>query len=764
MGIAAKRGTIAKLVYNMMDIKVLNSDGSVSDDTLSNSVHNSDSVKGQVVAVFGTSLDNESHEGLNKYQIAIAAGSTITTYSIEELSDSIKNNISDYLGKLVIAYYEEESGQSVYDLNNLVLQQNRNKVLDVNDSDIESYTETEVKYYDSKSDSTKSFGINSDAYILYNGKASGKSVEELISELQDNGGKITFLDSSGGSSADVVFIQTYVNIYVSSIDAVKYKIYDKYDTTRTFVLDPTDKSKKIEFKKGGTAAQFKDIKLDDVVSVAESEDGKLYTVLISSESTRGSVTETYSDDERKIQISGKVYSIAASYQKYMDENSSQELNVGTTATFRIDALGKLAAATIDAAKSYTYGYLVELEAESGSEDYLEAKIYPITTSTLSSIILKFDDNVELNGETYKGDSQSGIDSIIDVFETDAPAMNKKVDSNDDGDYDDNSDVNYVDDTVKYAQIVKYTTNSSGMIDKIFTNSSGVSASSDDTNNLKVVDLVNKIGGKYSSSTIDDKYTVNSSTKIIKIPNDRYENNYKKISLSSGSTYRMQLIDVDSVNKAQVVLVYGVTASSQSLSASTRPVIVTEVSTKYIDSENVRAITVVNKDGTEATYYEDDDSDVSFDNISVGDIIRIAADGENFVYDIDDTTPIKPSALEAYDKTAGNSSGTSSAEYKGLVGTALRMQDNSLVVLPLDDALPPASDSGATTDGEQAYASIANAKVWLVDLNANNKVTSARKEDIIPYKSQPDSASKIFVYSYYGTVELIVIFKNYTLAD
>lgn len=754
VGQAANRGLIAKLVDNSLTIEIFDpitgtTSGSVSERD------DQQSVKGQVVSVYGATIYAGETSSCGKKQIEIQKGNDRVIYSIDSLNIS---NINDYLGRMVTAYYKDEAGADYYEITNLSLQKGRNTTTQIDLNSIETYSNTEIEYLPSVDDDYETASIDSGAIVMYNGVATTTSLSKLLDNNLQKSGEITLLDTAGSGSASIVFLKTYDTYVVSQIDKNNYKIYDKMGVYQPKTLDETDRTKTITFTRDGSASEFSKIAVGDIVSVSESSDGNIIDVLISTKEAKGTITEISNDKMTLTLDRNKEYKVAKSYQSEAEKNFALDVYV----TVYLDSFGKIAFADVGSTSgtsTYTYAYLTGAEKKSSTSDEVSIRFYDIKgSSSLTSRTVALSENgVKINGETY-----TNADDILERLATSAAELNQGEAATGAG---------------EYTQIIKYSTRGA-YIDKIITYQEGQYDQGNE--NVLSVDNVAAEELKATASNKLGKYTISSSSKTVVIPENRISGkytgrNYNSYEVDRG--YKAQIFDASKTNIPQVVLIYGISDAEVNMKGI-EPVIVTSVSgSKEVSGFDspVSVLKVKDMNGNEREYYSDGteefsklssevngslDSGEKFGGIVPGDIVKVSVDGQSQIDEImliARAADVVSGAQGAYYYGEGNDADTPNAEHRFYLGT-VRVKDtvsgNTMVVTPkyVDDA--DFSDESL----DETYSDVPD-NILVIDTqttNENRRVDSAMFGDI--NAAVDGEASKIFMYTSYNKIKMLVIFR------
>ncbi len=747
----ALRGTIAQLIYNTLNTDKMAEDGTVTDgDTLLNGKR----LTGQVTAVRDISLDPNRTSTCRTDEIEITANGSRENYSFGTTGLTTET-ARELLGKSVQFYYEETTGSDVKALTFLNEQANRNETMRVDAEDIDSMTATTIEYSNEETDyDTEEVSVGG-AYIMLNGKPTAKSLADI--DLTE--GYVECLDSQGTGSYDVVFVQSYKTIYVNRIDRNNYKLYDYYDNTNTVTLDEKDSSSVITIKKDGQVVTFNDIPNKSIVSVAESDPAsvgdRFVEVLVSTESFTGTVQEI-TEGSNELTINGEKYTLSGNYQEYLAKGSAEDLSIDTTATFYLDSFGRIAAAEVTAAKSYEYGYIAAVNDEvtrSGSSYLLQVMMMLPTGSASGATMQYLNQKVRIDGVSYDLSRDSDLPNVISALTVDSQ-YNAQVDA-------DHKPLN-----TDMSQIVKYTTNNSGYIDKIITYKSGDSGS---TNSILVDTSYMGDGVEYTgNNSFDAKFTVDSSVKIFFVPDNRqtYAEYMRKTvgALSEGINYHVQVIDAVDNGPAKALVIFEPYDAAAIDSTMPYAIITSGVGTMTQDGEEVQYIMAMQEgDSSPQRYYAE--QDISFDGLNIGDVVRFRVDGDTVVNIETEDGDIKK-MVDVNDMEFGvtDNGGTGRNSIKTIFGTAMSLSGtgDARNLTVVTDA-PTVGADGTPTLGESNRSTyqVGDVDVYLYDSAASSDdrmVTTSVIDEVYGFDNSGADASTVFCLIRDNVLSMVIIYR------
>ncbi len=379
---AVKRGMVAQMTNNTLTVKKMeqtsfggNESYEVVDKTLLDDELKTEIVTGQITAVGTSSLSGTSSLRDNEVRIG---------EKVYEVANKAMSQITKLLGYNVEAYVKEDDHKDELLLLARPLK-NKNSSTKISVDDIDSITEGDVlriDYWKDKENDKKTqfVEVAKEAKFILNGKA----VAYDIKELTPVSGSITVLDYDRDDIHDVVFIESYENYVVEEVIASSNRVTDKYGKS-SLVFDPEDKEVKFIITRGGQEIGISDLKEWDVLSVAESKDGSIVLVEVTTESITGKVEERHGE---KFVIGGEEYKIAANYP--------HEVNLNDEGTFYLDKDRNIAAVDATSGLSSNYAYLVNADLTSGFDKYLQLKVFDKTGAVK---VLKSGEKIKFNGKS-----------------------------------------------------------------------------------------------------------------------------------------------------------------------------------------------------------------------------------------------------------------------------------------------------------------------------------------------------------------------------
>ena len=257
--------------------------------------------------------------------------------------DGIRYQINDdtihsYLGKNVRFYYQKKSGANERII--LSLTENRlNKTVTIDAADLSDATDTNrVVYYNENKEIT--LKLDEEYSLIYNGIMKLRhQKQDLLPEL----GRLEVIDNDNDGVYEVVFVYSYEVYIVSEYSLSNRKVVSANDK-ESIKLDNPDSI--LDVVKNGEKSSVSEIKKDDVLYVAFSEDKNHISIVISDTKISGVIERLDLSDDKECLIDGKWYKVGK------DVNLSDA--VGKQGIFRLGADGVIEYAEFENKSDYAF--------------------------------------------------------------------------------------------------------------------------------------------------------------------------------------------------------------------------------------------------------------------------------------------------------------------------------------------------------------------------------------------------------------------------
>lgn len=756
------RGAVAKIIDNMRDADVM-IDGEESGSLRDQAQNVSKKVEGRLIGLYGNSLyTGENASTCNKNQLELEIGSKRVIFDATEITISV----DDFLGRNVIVYYNPDDNYDYQVVSNIAYQANKNAKTVIDMNLIRNYGSDYIEYYEN-STSTKAQKINfaSDAYTMFNGQGSEDSVKALIDNNKNKSGSITLVATSGGDTADVVFVKAYKTAIVSSVDTINYKV--KCVDGSEYTLDIKDRSKSVSILSAGKTVEFSKIKKDNILSIAESADKKYIEVLVSSTTSTGMVSVNDGESiELDLSSSPTYY-----FNEILTSDEKELLGVGNYVTIYVDAFGKIAKVNASSKGTYLYGYMSLIEKPQDRESKFLVKLH--TESNIKGQTYELAERVKITW--YETNDSGGasvtktlhsIDDasqIANIFKKAASGVNATVNG---------EEVYYgKDEGFELAsQPVRYVLNGTKV------QSIAVNMSSSDLTTPTVELGIKDYIETPIKCTVDkkklDNYNISSSTKFFFIPADRVNGTYTKWTVNNfkkDTDYYAHIANFSS-GTIGAVYIYGTskgnTGSVSAIDNDSKPMIVTESEPKTSPkdkTEEIWRLTLKNVvTGEEVTVYNNENGKTdAMEDLKVGDVVRIAYENDaeyNFNY----ATEIKVMAIaseivegktlstaEVYEDDPDDGEG---AEFRTVIASLKNWSGD------MADALHIVVGTDVDSEVKNVeYHTITNStKIYAINTTVEEddpeRVTVATESELAP------GSSRIFIFTEKLNVKAIIIFR------
>ncbi len=374
------RGNVAFMTVNALDAKMMEQTGfgddakwEITDKTLLKDVLEVTKESGQVVAVEGTSLTDDT--GLEKGLIKIGDQIFETAYNM--------NNLLGYK----VTYYAMENESGDMEVILALPEANKNKTFEIRADLMAGITDKgsykAIEYFkDSESSKVSYVTLDSEPTLIYNGKFEAMDFD--LVDISESSGKVTLLDSDSNGRYDIVFVTEYENMVVEEVTSTN-KIIDKYGKP-TLKLDDENEDLSYTIMHGADELKISDLEEYDVLSISASKDKLIYNIEVSREVVEGKITGIGKDGYI---IGGKTYKIASNY--------TEDLNLGTEGVFYLDVMGMIAGVDKEVTTSSNYAYLLKAH----TSDATEESTFRVFTKSGKEVTLTANEKIRFNGVSGK---------------------------------------------------------------------------------------------------------------------------------------------------------------------------------------------------------------------------------------------------------------------------------------------------------------------------------------------------------------------------
>lgn len=240
-----------------------------------------------------------------------------------------------------------------------------------------------VFYYTTDGEDTKKLTVSGQALFIKNGEVVKNPTSSIFNK--EKIGTVTFIKYKK-SDYDLVIIKEYDSFVVGKTNATEFTISDFSDYTNTYSLKE-DSKKVIITDVSGNKLNFKGIKVNSVVSVAEGAKKEVIEVVISEKTVTGLFAQK-NDAEKTVTIEGNEY-------KVKNATTMSAVFLGSKVKVYIDAFGFIVFAEPVSEDGYTNAiYLKSVDRTFENENVIIAKLYMLD-GTIKEF--KVSDKISING-------------------------------------------------------------------------------------------------------------------------------------------------------------------------------------------------------------------------------------------------------------------------------------------------------------------------------------------------------------------------------
>ncbi len=396
VGDAAARGTIAVLVYNSLEVRLMDqtswSTGADGDkygktyDTILSKYLEVRKWEGIVTAtplsgVAGGTYDPDVTPKMNitgSYKYYNDKGEDSTYYGSTGAVDCSLVDVNAFLGKAVIAYvgFEKDvttGNKMVY----AIVEDSDNEIISLSGTQLIDNADDPVKFtapgyiYYREVGSNKILDVELDSsvnvYVNYGYRSTlkGATTTANIANIVDAfGGKIELISNDNDTLIDTILVTAYQDETVIEEITVEEGLYMIEAYTGSFdEIDTTDEDEKTVIYKDGALVEADALAAGDTISSLEVADG-LVVLFVSSATVTGAV-ESYSDDD--VTIAGETYELSKTLYHDHDQNNQTPMVPNIAAlvdeegVFFLNVDGQIAWNDTDTAAAGNYGIVVAVD-------------------------------------------------------------------------------------------------------------------------------------------------------------------------------------------------------------------------------------------------------------------------------------------------------------------------------------------------------------------------------------------------------------------
>lgn len=566
----AKRGEIAKYIYNALEVDLMKTteypNGAVRNEIITGMNILNDKLKvfkanGELLADSETSaLESGSLARAGEVVILPEYDSDYKTFKIADFSTK------GLVGRSIEFYYDEDINgvKTILHINDYTKDSN---VINLDPEkidgvDVEWDEGGEITYWESDDD-RKPTSIRIAAYpvLSINGRVVDlDNADDPDDVFMIDSGSIELIDANNTGVFNKINIVSYETYVVNSVSASTKTVVDYYTSSKNIILDEEDPKVTLSMTRStnGSTVAFSSLKKYDVISVKTrvgSNNRTTIEVIVSSEKVNGTIN-AISLSDKALEIDNKEYKVS-NYLINCGLEKLKQLQINDTCTFYLDKDGKIAAFDKAASASAAYTYICGVAYEE------------------STLTFKVIDNAG-SKKTLYGASKVKIDGKS-VQDEDVPETLMGIIEDEGGNIDGK--------TENGSQLVKLTKNTSNQVTAIDTI---YELDSDGDGNVKLSKsseekYTYKASNKSFTNETGDSFMIDSSTIIFIVPADRtnYDKYYKR-TLSyfkdedEIKNFEVYNLGTGSASKAKCLVIYGSQSKSDDISERSPLLIVDKV--------------------------------------------------------------------------------------------------------------------------------------------------------------------------------------------
>ncbi len=342
-----------------------------------------------------------------------AAGDNEIVVNNEKIQ--LKNPMDrNYIGRKVDYIYKMEKGSDKKEL--IAINVAGTKMVGIELKNIDGLNGNIFNYLIDE-EKTNKLTISIDALFIKNGEIVVNPTSALFNK--EKIGTVTFIKSGNSSDYDLVIINEYDSFVVGRTSETEYIISDFLNSSNSYDLDPNNK-KVIIMKADGTRAEFKDIKVNSVVSVAESQNNEVIEVIISDKK----VTGNYTQNNQTL----KTVIIGEQELKLKNLSVISSVIMGSSVTAYLDCFSNVIYVEAGSASDYLDAVFVKgAERIQSNEKILILKFYTLDGLMKES---KLSQKVIINGTQRKDLTEELLYAEVTKTGVATPFIKIKLDEND----------------------------------------------------------------------------------------------------------------------------------------------------------------------------------------------------------------------------------------------------------------------------------------------------------------------------------------------
>ena len=275
-------GKLVQLLKNALTIELMNvrytNEGAEysfsGKETLLSTVYKAEERKGIVTANSYTDIVNGGDPGKG-------------TITIDNIRYPYLEEQAELIGHRVLYYVRMTDGEEELIYVSSLLK--NSDMLNISDEEMEAFENRTYDYYDEKG-KRKRIQIPTGCAIIYNGKYVTNlfALDEKILNPED--GTVQFIDNDQDGQYDILKVESFDTYVVESIDPEKIRIFDKIHFEKKLSLQEKEDSMILVEDLSGNQITVQQIKIGQVLSVAQSADETLVRIIVSDKTVSGVIS------------------------------------------------------------------------------------------------------------------------------------------------------------------------------------------------------------------------------------------------------------------------------------------------------------------------------------------------------------------------------------------------------------------------------------------------------------------------------------------
>ncbi len=495
--VASERGVVIKMVYNALladykDIVKYENGTPVYEakETLSEAKFDLVEQKGVLMGTAKTSVSGVDIQD-GHIEILPDEESKAVLYACE------LTGLEDYIAQTITYYYKENSGLTPEVLA-VTYDASKTDVVETDVEDIET-----LSGFNDNAGVIKLEGVAkkkdcTDATIIYNGKVvteAQMAENDMDDLLLPEVGSLKLVDSDDDDVYDIVFVDSYETVIVSSASAERLTAVasaateDEIGATQPYSLNLDDSEDRVvTVKREGMDVKLRNLKKNDVASIKRSLDNTVVDIVVTGKNMTGKATGVSTRlDATRITVDGEKYDVA--------NIAVDDIKTGVEAIFYFDQFDRIAyieAASADGMlqSGEKYGWIIDCYESEDGNDY----VVNMFTTDGKAVEMELGSKLELwaPGAT----EATNLSSTAEVAETLDSIIDNSTSANKD---------KCLKSGTSIIRLVKYKANSAGVISRLYFAVNSTIVDDEDAlrinpNNLKGIP---SMGGAVSGYSIQD---------------------------------------------------------------------------------------------------------------------------------------------------------------------------------------------------------------------------------------------------------------------